>query len=65
MCGIKVSRLSSAGMLAFASSSWSKENNKSDLQLVDFQLIGNKTSFNFKLNNNSFKIENNSFELNL
>ncbi len=44
--------------------SWSKENNKSDLQLIDFQTIGNKTSFNFKLNNNSFKIENNSFELN-
>jgi Alr-MurF fusion protein len=44
--------------------SWSKENNKSDLQLIDFQTIENKTSFSFKLNNNSFKIENNSFELN-
>jgi Alr-MurF fusion protein len=35
--------------------SWSKENNESDLQIIDIQTIGTKTSFGFKFKNNTFE----------
>jgi Alr-MurF fusion protein len=35
--------------------SWSKEHNESDLQIVDIQTIGTKTSFNFKFRDDTFK----------
>jgi Alr-MurF fusion protein len=35
--------------------SWSKENNESDLQIVDIQTIGTKMSFNFKFKNDTFE----------
>jgi Alr-MurF fusion protein len=42
--------------------SWSKENNESDLQIVDIQFIGTKTSFSFKLDNASF-VSTNKIEI--
>ena len=42
---------------------WSKEHNNADLQLIDYQIIGNKTICNFKLNINSELIKNNYFNL--
>jgi Alr-MurF fusion protein len=43
--------------------SWSKENNKSNLQLFDYQIIANKTHFYFKYNNKSFLLKNKDKEL--
>ena len=40
---------------------WSKEHNNTDLQLIDYQIVGNKTICNFKLNINSQLIKNNYF----
>jgi Alr-MurF fusion protein len=36
--------------------SWSKENKKSDLQLTDFQIIGNKKTFSFNFKKEGFKL---------
>lgn len=41
---------------------WSKDNNnEADLQLIDYQMVGNKAHCNFKLNINSELIKNNYF----